>query len=159
MGAGVRWVVALIAVTVSGCATVTQPPAAPGVQQISFELQEPPFCGRCETTKLVATSDGHLLIEVGHWGGNYRNWKRQRSVRPITLEQFAEFKQALDAYRPTQNALQSNEQCANYIHDQAGLLVEWTNGNERRVRVFDFGCADDRAMNEAVQAAPKVLGL
>jgi hypothetical protein len=161
MDAGPRFAIVIVAAFLGGCAVVPmpEPGLAPGVERISFEPQPAPFCGRCENTKLIVTRDGQLLVEVGHWGGNYRNWQRQRTVRRITSAQFANFKQALEAYKPKEDVLRVDESCANYTHDQDGLRVEWAKGEDRRVRVFDFGCLDDRAMNEVVRASPEALGL
>lgn len=150
-------VVLFAAATLSGCASLSRP--TQGAERISFQPQPAPFCGRCESTNLVVTADGQLHIEVGHWGGHYRNWKRERSIRQITLAQFEDFKRRLEAYRPAEDTLRGDAACVNYITDQDGVLVEWSNGEERQTRVFDFGCLDDPAMNEAVRTAPSALGL
>ena len=160
MRAQIGFFAILSAAVLGGCTTVpaSEVGLAPGVERISFLPETAPFCGRCENTKLIATSEGQLLVEVGHWGGKYRNWQRKRTVRRITSVQFANFKQALEAYKPKEDVLRGDENCLNYIHDQDGLRVEWAKGEDRRVRIFDFGCLDDRAMNEAVRASPETLG-
>jgi hypothetical protein len=152
--------VALIAVaTLGACATEAASPPKSRGEQISFRPQPPPFCGRCETTDLVVSADGLLVIERGHWAGNYRNWQRRREVRQITPGQFAAFKGILEPYKPNRDTPPSEPACANYITDNDGAIVEWITDEGRRTRVFDFGCLDDRAMNEAVRSAPKALGL
>jgi hypothetical protein len=153
-------IAALVAVApIAGCAAQSTLPLASGVERISLRPQPPPFCGRCETAAVVVSADGRLVIERGHWAGNYRNWKRRREVRQVTPEQFAAFKGILETYKPSQNTPPGGTACANYISDNDGAIVEWIGGDGRRARVFDFGCLDDRAMNEAVRSAPKALGL
>lgn len=100
-----------------------------------------------------------MVIESGHWAGNYRNWQRWREVRQLAPGQFAAFKGILEPYKPKRDIPPSETACANYIADNDGAIVEWIGGDGRRTRVFDFGCLDDRAMNEAVRSAPKALGL
>jgi hypothetical protein len=147
-----------LAVAVSGCAG-TPPPGAAAIERISFRPDPPPFCGRCETTTFTVAADGEVRIETGYWAGSYHDWRRQRTVKHVTAEQFAEFKRRLAPYKPTHDLLQGEVGCRNYITDNDGAIVEWSNGAERLKRVFDFGCLDDRAMNEAVRGAPGTLGL
>lgn len=134
-------------------------PANPDVEQITFDPHPPPFCGRCETMKFVASADGVLRIETGYYAGHYKDWRRRREVRRITPEQFADFKARLAAYRGERDIVGGEEGCRTYHTDDAGLRVAWASGSDRRVRVFDLGCQDDPAMNKAVLAAPTVLGL
>ena len=152
--------VALIAVAaLAACATHAGSGPKSGVEQISFRPQSPPFCGRCETTNLVVSADGRMVIERGHWAGNYRNWQRRRKVRQVAPGQFAAFKGILEPYKPQRGTEPSETVCLNYMTDNDGVIVEWIGHDGHRARVFDFGCLDDRAMNEAVRSAPKALGL
>lgn len=152
--------VALIAVALlAGCASQAPLQPGPALEQISFRPRSPPFCGRCETINVLASADGQLVIERGNWAGIYRNWERRREVRQITPSQFAAFRGILEPYKPDQNAPVREEACANFITDNGGAIVEWIGGDGRLARVFDFGCLDDRAMNEAVRSAPRALGL
>ncbi|UAL10861.1 hypothetical protein [Caulobacter segnis] len=147
----------LVATTLAGCASA--PPIAPAVERIAFAPTPPPFCGRCETVKFVASADGVLRVEAGYWAGNYRDWRRRREVRQITPEQFADFKARLAPYRGQRDIAGGEAGCQSYHTDDAGLRVEWVSDSGRRVRVFDFGCEDDPAMNRIVSAAPTALGL
>jgi hypothetical protein len=142
----------------SGCAA-TPAPGAAAIERISFQPAPGPFCGRCENTQFTVGADGEVQIETGYWAGRYRDWRRQRTVKHVTAEQFAEFKRRLAPYKPTQDLLQGEVGCRNYITDNGGAIVEWSDSAERRKRVFDFGCLDDRAMNDAVRGAPSALGL
>lgn len=159
MKIGIESIALVVIVGVAGCATQASVPAKSGVEQISFRPQLPPFCGRCETVNFVVRENGQLIVERGHWAGNYRNWQRRREVRQITPEQFAAFKGILEPYKPNQNTSPGEIACVNYITDNDGTLVEWLGGDGRSTRIFDFGCLDDRAMNEAVRSAPKVLAI
>ena len=134
-------------------------PANPTVERIAFEPTSPPFCGRCETVKFVASADGVLRLETGYFAGDYKDWRRHREVRRITPEQFADFKARLAPYRGERDIIDGESGCRKYHSDDAGLRVEWASGSERRVRVFDFGCEDDPTMNKIVPAAPSALGL
>ncbi|MDO8378284.1 hypothetical protein [Phenylobacterium sp.] len=147
------------ALTLAGCATPRVPAPKAEVERISFRPQGPPFCGRCENTSFVVAADGELRMDVGHWAGSYRTWVRKRSVRRISPEQFADFKRRLEPYRPVHDVLRPDEACRSFISDADGLTVEWIHGDERRVRVFDFGCLDDRAMNDTLRRASAALGL
>lgn len=69
-------------------------------------------------------------------------------------EQFLEFKARLAPYKPDRDVMND---CKDYLTDNDGAVVEWITGEDTRVRVFDFGCRDDKAMVEAVRSAPKVL--
>lgn len=152
--------VSLIAVAVlAGCATQAPLPPKSGVEQISFRHQPPSFCGRCESFNFVVSAAGRLVIEKGHWAGNYSNWQRRREVRQISQGQFETFKGILEPYKPDLDTLRDHEGCANYITDNEGTIVTWLGGDGRRTRVFDFGCLDDPAKNEAVRSAPKALGI
>ena len=147
-----------LAVALSGCAT----PPAPGggvVERISFRPSPPPFCGRCETTAFTVGADGEVRIEKGYWAGSYRDWRIRRTVKHVTAEQFAAFKRRLAAYKPAGDVLEGERGCQSYLSDNDGVVVEWSGDGEARRRVFDFGCLDDRAMNETVRGAPSVLGL
>ena len=147
----------LVAAALAGCAGA--PMADPAVDRITYETTPPPFCGRCETLKFTASADGVLRVETGHYAGDYRDWRRRHEVRRITPEQFAEFKARLAPYRGERDIIGGEEGCRDYYSDDAGLRVEWASGSERRVRVFDFGCKDDPAMNNIVLAAPGALSL
>lgn len=36
------------------------------VESVTFQTEPPPFCGRCDTIKFVASPDGRVQIERGH---------------------------------------------------------------------------------------------
>lgn len=146
-----------VAAMLAGC--VSSHPVDPNIERIAFEPMAPPFCGRCESTKFVVGADGVLRIETGYYAGHYRDWRRHREVRRVTPDQFADFKARLAPYREEANVVIGEAGCRKYHTDDAGLRVEWVSGSERRVRIFDFGCEDDPALNKIVLSAPGALGL
>lgn len=147
----------LVAATLAGCASA--PPIDPNVERIAFEPEAVPFCGRCETVKFVASADGVLTVETGYWAGDYRDWRKHRSVTRITPEQFADFSARLAAYRPPLGVVRWDETCRDPTPDMGGLRVTWARGRDTSVRVFDYGCPNDGAMSEAARLAPAVLGV
>ncbi len=158
-GSGSGVAVLCAALTLVGCGTPRGPALNTDVERISFRPDAAPFCGRCDSTSFVVAADGELRVDVGHWAGRYRNWVRKRSIRRISPEQFADFKRRLEPYKPAHDLRRPDEACGSSISDADGLTVEWTHGDERRVRVFDFGCLDDRVMNDILRGAPAALGL
>lgn len=159
MKRGIETVALIVVALLAGCASRAPLQPGPAAEQISFRPQSSPFCGRCATINVLAGADGQLVIERGHWAGNYCNWERRREVRQITPGQFAAFRGILEPYKPDQNTPVGEEACVNFITDTDGAIVEWIGGDRRLARVFDFGCLDDQAMNEAVRSAPRALGL
>ena len=149
---------ALFALFISSVALLTAGCASPGLAEfrsgesewIAFDEQPPPFCGRCDSARLVALSSGLVLIERGHWEGTYRDWRVSRHTVQLSPDQNARFRATLAAYKPLRDTVPAAD-CADYITDQDGAVVTWLeDGNEVR-RVFDFGCLDDRQMNDAVR--------
>ena len=123
---------------------------------IAFDEQPHPFCGRCDSTRLVALSSGRVLIERGHWEGNYRDWRVSRRTVQLSSDQLARFRATLAPYKPLRDTAPDAD-CAGYITDQDGAVVTWLeDGNEVR-RVFDFGCLGDRQMNDAVRQSIQPL--
>jgi hypothetical protein len=147
---------AALCALLSACASASP---SPDVERISFEPSPPPFCGRCETTRFTVGADGLLRGETGYWAGRYTDWRRQRFTRRVTPEQFAAFKQRLEPYRPDADRSVNQYACGAYIPDDAGVRIAWELGEERRTLHVDLGCADDRAMNDALVDAPRALGL
>ncbi len=144
--------------TLSACAG-TPGPGGDVIERISYRPEPGPFCGRCETTQFTVRADGEVRIETGYWAGSYRDWRRQRTVKRVTAAQFAEFKRRLAPYKLPHDVMQGEVGCRDFISDNDGAMVEWSDGAVRVTRVFDFGCLDDRTMNEAVRGAPAALGL
>lgn len=149
--------VSFMALLLTGCAN-------PGLAEfrsqatewIAFDEQTPPFCGRCDSTRLVALSNGRVLFERGHWEGNYRDWRASRRAVQVSSEQYARFREALAPYKPLRDAVPDAE-CADYITDQDGAIVVWLEDGIEVTRVFDFGCLDDRGMNDAVRNSVQLL--
>lgn len=98
-----------------------------------------------------------LSSETGYWAGNYRNWRSHRRQTQVSPEQFQAFKNHLAPYKPERDVLASENQCKRYITDNDRVTVEWLASDERRIRVFDFGCLDDTNMNDTIRKAPEIL--
>ena len=151
--------VLLLLAVQAGCATAPREQIGSGVERISYETQPPPFCGRCDSTIIMASANGRLVIETGHWAGRYRDWRRQRSVRQITPAQFEDFKRRLEPYRPAKGDVQGDTGCTHFITDNDGVLVKWSGAGEPRIYLFDFGCLDEKVRNQIVRTAPAALGV
>jgi hypothetical protein len=140
-----------MALLLAGC-------ASPGLAEfrsdasewIAFDEQPPPFCGRCDCTRLVALGDGRVLIERGHWEGNYKDWRVSRRFVQVSSEQYDRFRETLAPYKPVRNTVPDAD-CAAYLTDQDGATVVWLDDGIEVSRVFDFGCLDDRQMNDAIR--------
>jgi hypothetical protein len=135
--------------------------AAPAdAEWVSLETYPGPFCGRCDTTKIIVAYDGRAWIEQGHWAGNYRNWRvRRREVR-IDQGALVQFRARLEAVRPA-GALDliSDQQCETYASDSSGVIVVWNDQRGASRLHYDFGCdtAARRELRQAVTEAPGVL--
>jgi hypothetical protein len=135
---------------VASCAAPVAPAVAQTVERIVYRQQQPPFCGRCESTDFAVTDDGIVRLETGYWQDHYRDWRKVRRTRRLTPGEFRLLRDQISAYKPAQDILDPEAGCKNFSPDQGGAIIEWWNGAERRVRVFDFGCSDDPHMNAVV---------
>lgn len=146
-----------VALLPAGCASPGLAEFRSGESEwIAFEEQPPPFCGRCDSTQLVALSSGRVLIERGHWEGNYRDWRVSRHTVQLSSDQIARFRATLAPYKPMRDTVPDAD-CADYITDQDGAVVTWREDGIEVRRVFDFGCLDDRQMNDAVRQSIRSL--
>lgn len=141
----------------AGCATLPEIPE--GLEKIAFEPQPPPFCGRCETTNFVAVSDGRVWIERGYWVRDHKDWRVSRRLVHTSPEQFVLLRERLEPYKSPRSTGSSETDCGSYISDNDGAIVTWSSNGVETRRVFDFGCLDDREMNDAVRNAHDVLGI
>jgi hypothetical protein len=145
-----------------GCASVPVSPPTPGGELISYETSPGPFCGRCDSIKLTAVSDGRVWIEHGRWYGDYTDWRVARRRVKVSPDQFAQFRQQLVAYRPAGDlALDGRESCAAFYTDMSEVTVAWRGGGADASLRFNYGCDPEaRAeMAAALAAAPKALGV
>jgi hypothetical protein len=155
-------VVALVSLALAGCVTLPTSPPEPGGELITYETAPGPFCGRCDSVKFAAASDGRVWIEEGHWAGRYTDWEVTKRRAHLTAAQFARFRQRLLPYRPSEAArVDGPETCKAFASDSAEIVVVWRGGGPDARLVFDFGCdAETRAaMREALQSAPALLGV
>src|SRR5262245_20061763 len=78
---------------VAACTTpmpIPPPPADLPGETVVFEARSGgPMCGRCETLKIVAASDGRVWVERGWAAGE--QWRRTRELLTVTPERLAAF--------------------------------------------------------------------
>lgn len=151
--------------TAAGCTSVppapTVPPAA-GDELIIIRNEPGPFCGRCDSVKVVALSDGRVWVEHGYWAGKYRNWRVERRLEQASPQSFARFREHLIPFRPHgQLVLDDKPPCETFWHDVDGVRVEWRDSNGADTLIFNFGCdpKTKQAMAAALKAAPDLLGI
>lgn len=149
----------------AACAGVPRPPTMPlarGEVLIKLENEPGPFCGRCDNVRITALSDGRVWIEHGFWQGKYRNWRVERRLVQTTPERFASFREALSPYRPKgELSLQDKPPCHTFWFDVDGVRVEWQDASGTDRLLLNFGCdpESNRAMADALRAAPDLLGI
>jgi hypothetical protein len=137
-------------------------PIATGGQLITVENEPGPFCGRCDTVKVTALSDGRVWIEHSYWAGHYTDWTVERQRERVPVENFARFRDQLSRYRPRGVlALNDKPPCDTFWNDIDGVRVEWRDGANSDKLFLNFGCDPQgkRAMVEAVKSAPGLLGI
>ena len=76
----------------------------------------------------------------------------------VPSERYTRFKEALAPYKPLQDTVPEPD-CADYITDQDGATVVWLEDGIEVTRVFDFGCLDDRRMNDVIRQSTQLLSL
>jgi hypothetical protein len=153
----------MVIASLTGC--VSGPPKADqplltGQELISIENDTGPFCGRCDSVKVTARSDGHVWIEHGYWAGHYRDWTVERRVEQTSPANFERLRDRLRPYRPNGNLeLQSKPPCETFWNDVDGVRVEWRDSLRDDKLIFNFGCDPDarRAMADALRGAPAAL--
>ena len=127
-----------------------------------IESSQGPFCGRCETLKITASSTGQVWIERGYWAGEYSIWQvRRRRVR-VAPARFAKLRDHLRPHRPQGELLLDRpETCSFFEDDLGGVRVEWRGGGvDSRLR-YNYGCDGDtrRALADALRTALRPLGI
>ena len=156
------WALASLLLPVSGCATIPKAPPTPAEQFITYETEPPPFCGRCDTIKIVASSDGFVRTERGHWAGSYQDWRIKRQTLQVTPEQFTRFREVLAPFRPERELLLDDRlPCMTFDPDQGGVSVLWHGAGGDARLTFNRGCewGARTALVQALEAAPSILGL
>lgn len=155
---------------VTSCGRVAQssdPTPASIAELISIENEPGPFCGRCDSVKVTAYSDGRALIEHSYWTdpeckGVDCNLVTQRYPRRITSDQFRHFRDQLQPFRPVGRAtFQDKPPCRTLLYDVDGVRVQWRGAGPDAELVFNFGCdpQDRRDIAKALREAPAKLGI
>ncbi len=131
-------------------------------ERITYATSQGPFCGRCESLKVVAAVDGRVSVERGHWAGRYKVWRVSRQMFRVLPEQVALFRERLAPYRPA-GSVRMNElaQCNTLTDDLPEVSVTWSGPDRDDHLTFAFGCDFDTrvSMREALRDAPAALGL
>jgi hypothetical protein len=127
-----------------------------------IESSQGPFCGRCETLRLTASSTGQVWIERGHWAGEYSIWQVRRRRLRVAPARFAKLRDHLRPHRPQGDLLLDRpETCSFFEDDLGGVRVEWRGGGgDSRLR-YNYGCDGDtrRALADALRTALRPLGI
>lgn len=158
-----RFVVTAALASLTAC--VPAPPTSPlamGQELITIENEPGPFCGRCDTMKVTASSDGRVWIEHGYWAGHYTDWTKERRLERVPISNFLRFRDQLARYRPRGVlALNQKPPCETFWNDIDGARVEWRDSNRDDKLFLNFGCDPDgkRIIAETVRAAPDLLGI
>jgi hypothetical protein len=149
---------------VPACATIPRVPAQMenGTELISLETSPGPFCGRCDSVKITALSDGRVWIEQGHWAGDYTDWRTTKRFETVSVEAFSRFRAALQAYRPHGKAIFVDQRnCTVLMADLDQIDVKWRDMESEDQLVFNFGCDPQsrHAIADALRNAPGELGI
>lgn len=149
----------------SSCAIVPAPPVRPiaeGDELITLENEPGPFCGRCDSVKLTALSDGRVWIEHSYWAGRYQDWTTERKLVRVPTASFQRFRDHLSRYRPHGVlALNQKPPCATFWNDVDGARVAWLDRTGQDKLFLNFGCDPEakKAEIEALKSAPALLGI
>lgn len=166
------WSVISITVTMlvlAACAGAPDPSTrvpGSGAELISFEATPGFGCGRCDSFKIMAYSDGRVWIEHGYWAvekdGEYSDWQVTHRLDRVTPERFRRVRESLRPYRPDGTlSLGDEKSCEIYATDNGDLHVEWSGPRSDARLWIDTGCVSRRLQPtmDAVKAAPGKLGL
>jgi hypothetical protein len=132
--------------------------AAPAdTEWLSIETSPGPFCGRCDTTKIIVAYDGRAWIEQGHWAGSYKNWRVVRREAQVEAEALASFRARLEAVRPDGVlALIDTPPCEEYWEDNSEVIVVWHDQRGESRLHYNFGCDPEtrRDLRLTLRASP-----
>lgn len=124
-------------------ACVSRESIAPASQSdwVSLSTYGGPFCGRCDTTKIIVHYDGSILVEQGRWLFGQRYWHTKRRALVVDKSQVSDFRTRLERNRP-QGVLDLGdpEQCDEYLFDVSGMRVSWSDEvGDDELNAY-FGC-------------------
>jgi hypothetical protein len=137
-------------------------PPGPDGELVTYETRPGPFCGRCDTLKISAASNGRVLIEQGYWAGDYRDWRVVRRSLRVKRAQFARFRSHLAPYRPVgEHWLRDQEGCTPFMTDMPEILVSWRGSGADGRLWFNLGCDPEKwaPLARALTTAPTHLGI
>jgi hypothetical protein len=156
-----RLTAVLIGAVLASCSSLPNaqmvPPA--GVALILLQDESRPFCGRCETSTIVAMSDGRLWVVRGYWAGHYSDWRSTHKRLPVSAAQFDLLTQKLAPLRAKGDVfVDEKQQCS---PDQGGLTVRWHDASGTDSFHYDFGCDNqlNRETVNALRAVRHILGI
>ncbi|WP_260582122.1 hypothetical protein [Sphingopyxis sp. PET50] len=144
-----------------GCASLSPPVDPIGLAVIEWETESPPFCGRCDSLKLVVASDGRVWTEEGYWAGRYRDWRTTKRRFQVPPERVAAFRAQLQPYRPDGFFRLDQEVCKTFWTDSGGFRIKWREEGREDSLIFDRGCdpAERASQAEDIMRAPRLLGI
>ena len=124
-------------------ACVSRDPISPATETdwVSLDTYGGPFCGRCDTTKIIVHYDGSVFIEQGRWLLGQRFWHTKRRAAELDESQVSNFLTHLQRYRP-QGVLDLGdpEHCDEYLFDVSGMRVSWSDEfGDDELNAY-FGC-------------------
>lgn len=137
-------------------------PILPDGQLITIENEPGPFCGRCDSIKVIGMDDGRVWIKHSYWAGRYTDWTTEWDMKRIAPENFAKFREKIRPYRPRgQRELQDKPPCTEFWTDMDGVRVEWRDASGNDNLILNFGCDHEAngTMANALRAAPSLLGI
>jgi len=108
---------------------------------VSLDTYSGPFCGRCDTTKIIVHHNGLILIERGNWTLGQRFWRTKRRTVRLDENHVTDFLTYLQSFRPKGSLdLSDPEECDEYMSDVSGMRIKWS--DELREDELDayFGC-------------------
>lgn len=149
------------AIALGGCVTLPTTPPPPANELITYETMPGPFCGRCDTMKFAAASDGRVWVERGHWESSYSDWQVERYEVVRSPAEYAQFRVLIAPYRPPGELTldDPSPQCSSFMTDLGEVAVTWRGGGTDAYLRYNYGCDPEKraAMAEVLRSAPSIL--
>ena len=154
----------ICATVLTACSTTSSELVLPeNVEWVSYESSPGPFCGKCETTKIIAAYDHRVWIERGYWAGDYEDWRISRTEPKASQKNLISFRNHLAQFRPNENRIIGIESplCDDFFSDSNSLRITWHDKKGSVYLIYDFGCQgeDAHTLADALKAAPSLLNI
>jgi hypothetical protein len=160
-------VLSVASLGIASCVSMPVVPSGPG-ERITIEYDPGPFCGSCDTLKIIASSDGRAIWEHGYWRGKYSDWTEERHRLPFSPVQFEKLQAMLMPYRPSGEKWfraggNRNEEptCEETYTDAPERRILWESTARKDLLWVDLGCDPDKnaRLFEMLQSIPSMMGL